>query len=49
MKRAYEIFLEDVNGKRYIDFSAGGVTAVGYSHPKVGGGNRASKKRIRSM
>jgi 4-aminobutyrate aminotransferase-like enzyme len=35
MKRAYDVFLEDVQGKRFIDFTAGGVTAVGYSHPRV--------------
>jgi len=35
MKRAYDVFLEDVAGKRYIDFTAGGVTSVGYLHPKV--------------
>jgi len=35
VKRAYEVYLEDVNGKRYLDFTAGGTTSVGYSHPKV--------------
>lgn len=35
VKRAYEVYVEDVNGKRYLDFTAGGTTAVGYSHPKV--------------
>jgi 4-aminobutyrate aminotransferase-like enzyme len=35
MKRASDVFLEDVQGKRFIDFTAGGVTAVGYSHPRV--------------
>jgi 4-aminobutyrate aminotransferase-like enzyme len=35
IKRAYDVYLEDVEGNRYLDFSAGGTTAVGYSHPKV--------------
>jgi 4-aminobutyrate aminotransferase-like enzyme len=35
IRRAYDVYLEDVEGNRYLDFSAGGTTAVGYSHPKV--------------
>lgn len=35
MKRAYEVYVEDVDGNRYIDFTAGETTAVGYSHPAV--------------
>lgn len=35
MKRAYDVFLEDIAGRRFIDFTAGGVSAVGYSHPRV--------------
>ena len=34
-KRAYDVYVEDVNGKRYLDFTAGSTTSVGYSHPKV--------------
>jgi 4-aminobutyrate aminotransferase-like enzyme len=34
-KRAYDVYIEDVNGKRYLDFTAGLTTSVGYSHPKV--------------
>jgi 4-aminobutyrate aminotransferase-like enzyme len=29
------VYLEDMDGNRYIDFTAGGTTAVGYSHPRV--------------
>jgi len=35
IKRAYDVYLEDVEGRKYLDFTAGGVTAVGYSHPNV--------------
>jgi 4-aminobutyrate aminotransferase len=35
MKKAYEVYVEDASGKRYIDFTAGASTVVGYSHPRV--------------
>jgi len=35
IKRAQGLYVEDVDGNRYLDFMSGGFTAVGYSHPKV--------------
>jgi 4-aminobutyrate aminotransferase len=35
MKRAFEEYVEDVDGKRYLDFTAGATTSVGYSHPRI--------------
>jgi 4-aminobutyrate aminotransferase-like enzyme len=35
IKRAEGLYVEDVDGNRYLDFMSGGFTAVGYSHPKV--------------
>jgi len=35
MKRAFEEYIEDVDGKRYLDFTAGASTSVGYMHPRI--------------
>src|SRR5208337_760639 len=35
IKRAQGLYVEDVDGNRYLDFMSGGFTVVGYSHPKV--------------
>lgn len=44
IKRAYGLYIEDINGKRYLDLTAGGSTAVGYSHPRL---NEALIEQIR--
>ena len=35
IKRAGGLYVEDVDGKRYLDFMSGGTSVLGYSHPKV--------------
>jgi len=35
VKKCYGITIEDPDGKKFIDFTAGGTTAVGYSHPRL--------------
>lgn len=35
LERAYDVYIEDTSGKRYLDFTAGGTTAIGYGHPKL--------------
>ena len=43
LKKAYDVYIEDSTGKRYLDFTAGGTTAVGYSHPKL---TRALERQV---
>jgi len=35
LKRAQGVYVEDEKGKKYLDMTAGGTTAVGYSHPRL--------------
>jgi 4-aminobutyrate aminotransferase len=35
LKRAYDVYIEDAEGTRYLDMTAGGTTAIGYGHPEL--------------
>jgi 4-aminobutyrate aminotransferase len=35
LKRAYDVYIEDAEGMRYLDMTAGGTTAIGYGHPEL--------------
>lgn len=35
VKRAYDVYVEDESGKKYLDLTAGGTTAIGYAHPEL--------------
>ncbi|MDA4130765.1 MAG: aminotransferase class III-fold pyridoxal phosphate-dependent enzyme [Thaumarchaeota archaeon] len=35
VKSSFGNYIEDDSGKRYLDFTAGSTTAIGYSHPKL--------------
>jgi 4-aminobutyrate aminotransferase len=35
LSKAYEEYVEDVDGNKYLDFTAGASTSIGYSHPRI--------------